>query len=449
MKNFKLCIASLAVFAMFFTSCSKDETGVQDSEKATLTLGAIVNDMVTDRAATKQALGDIPACSDDTPAFVGIVVTQGGNDVVGTADEPYMVNLAPGQLFTVEDPALELDPGNYTLDHFSVYNEDGDLIWIAPRVDADLAGFVDAPLPLSIDLGAGVKKYVDVSVLCFDDRDVNQYGYLFFELDAVQAIEFCFFANYCDDDGRHFTANYSVDVWLGTSSAGTQLYNDYMPTTGVNDDGDYFASPVCLALPSNDNADEDYLYYEVTLLDWEANYGNVEPMVISGTLSRNDIEANFGPGLEVEYEHLGFNCDGNGNGNGGVTPPPPPPTSDCIPAPAGDCDTLIFEQTVDVVGFPIDTNPFYAIFVDGEEVGTITFDLEESDDADDVLTASVDLFEDFLATDAEITLPEFVDADAICVQGIDENDFNVVYIADDINYPVEVEFAANICGFDD
>jgi hypothetical protein len=199
MKKFKLSIAYLAVFAMIFTSCSKEETGGADlnSEKATVSFGAIVNDLVANRAASKQAIADLPECTDDTPSYVEIVLMLGDDEVVGTSENPYRVDLVTGQLFTEEDAELELDPGNYTLDHFSVYNDDGDLIWLAPRTGSALGEFVTNPLPLAIDLRAGVKKYVDVPVLCFDDRDVNEYGYLFFELDAQQALPFCFFLNYC------------------------------------------------------------------------------------------------------------------------------------------------------------------------------------------------------------------------------------------------------------
>lgn len=241
----------------------------------------------------------------------------GDDDVVGTSENPYRVNLVAGELFTEEDAELELDPGNYTLDHFSVYNSDDELIWLAPRTGSALGSFVTNALPLDIDLRAGVKKYVDVPVLCYDDRDVNEYGYLFFELDTNVALQFCFFANYCPPNGRHYTANYSVSIWSGTSSAGTPLYTGVEANTGQYDNGDYYATPTCFALPDNDDLNEDYLYYEVTLLDWPGNYGTVEAgTVISGTLSKQDILDNFDGDDNVDYEHLRFGCEDNGNGGG-------------------------------------------------------------------------------------------------------------------------------------
>lgn len=328
MRNFKRYISFVAVFAMFFTSCSKEESGVTvESEKATLTFGAIVNDLVTNRSADKQSEGDIPDCSDDTPTYVEVVLMQGDDYILGTTEDPYRVDLAAGQVFTVEDENLELDPGNYSLVHFSVYNDDEDLIWIAPRAGSDLAGYLDRTLPMAIDLRSGVKKYVDVPVLCFDNREVNEYGYLFFEVNTNTAIQYCFFANYCGDDGRHYPASYSVSIWAGNNSSGTPLYSDVTNNTGQYSNGEYFATPLCFALPDSEgDLDEDYLYYEVTLNDWDGVYGDVDSMVKSGTLSKQDIMDTWEGDDDSNYNHLRFNCgadddNGNGNGNGGGTPP--------------------------------------------------------------------------------------------------------------------------------
>ena len=318
MKNVRLTVAYVAIFLMVFTSCSKDEA-IQElnSEKATLSLGAIVNDLLTNRAATKQAVGNMPACSADVPAYVSVVLSRDGVDVVGSDADPFEIQLVDGQIFTEEVAELQLDPDTYSLEHFVVYNDDDEVIWIAPRAGSNLGGWIDNPLPLSIDLKAGVKKYVEVSVLCFDNREVNEYGYLFFELNPKEVMEFCFFANYCPPSGRHYTARYSVSIWKGTNDNGTPIYTDVVNTTSQYENGDYYANPVCFALPDNDNATQPYLYYEVTLLDWSGNYGTVPAgTVISGTLTAQDIMNNFDGPNNVNYEHLRFGCDG------GTTPPP-------------------------------------------------------------------------------------------------------------------------------
>ncbi|SEE75893.1 Thrombospondin type 3 repeat-containing protein [Salinimicrobium catena] len=329
MKKIKLYLMLLAASTLLFTYCSKEDETIPEDVKSTLSFGAVLNDL-TNRSGLKQALDDLPACSDDAPAFVEIVLS--GTEEVGTAENPLVieVNPTPGdydddgveEYFTEESLELELEPGPYSLDYFVVYNgdpaaESSEIIWVAPLATGDFASWVDSPLPLEFNLGAGVKKYVDVDVLCYDDRMVNQYGYLFFELEPGEVVDFCFFANYCDNDGRHYPANYSVNIWRGTDSSGVVLYTGEVPETGMNADGDYFANPVCLAVPHPADGvadDEAYLYYEVTLESWEDNYGTVDAMVLSGTLSWNDISENFTGEEEVEYRHLRFNCEDDGNG---------------------------------------------------------------------------------------------------------------------------------------
>lgn len=311
MKNFKLSLAFLAVFSMFFISCDKEEVSNPDvsSEKATLSFGAIVNDLVTNRASTKQSVSDLPECSDDTPAYVSIVLSQGGMDVVGNDDEPFHINLVDGQVFTEEVSELELEPGDYSLEYFTVHNSDGDVIWVAPMTDSPLGEYVDMSLPMDIDLRAGVKKYVDVSVLCYDDREVNEYGYVFFDIDTNMAIKFCIFGNYCPPSGRHYPASYSVSVWSGTSTTGTPLYTDVYNETDYYDNGDYYAEPLCFALPDTEGLDE--YYFQITLRSSD-EYGDVEETIIRAGVINDDEVRNFFDGdNNLDYYHFREGCDGD------------------------------------------------------------------------------------------------------------------------------------------
>lgn len=328
MRKFDKFLSCLAILVLLFSSCSKEDN-VKDIEepanKASLSFGALLNNIVANNATLKQAFENIPECSNDAPVFVEVVLSQNNLPVVGTMGDPVMINVNPNpsdydkngidEYFTDESSNLELVPGTYSLEYFTVLNGGQEIIWISPYDNGDpesFAKFVDTSLPFDIDLAAGVKKYVDVDVLCFDDRMVNEYGYLFFDLETNEAFEFCFFANFCDGNGRHFPGRYSVDIWLGTDNTGTVLYSDEMNIV-ENEGEDPSAAPLCFALPNlpEYDDDEDYIYYEVTLEDWDEVYGDVENTVISGSLSRNDIEANFDGGDNVDYEHLRFGCSDN------------------------------------------------------------------------------------------------------------------------------------------
>ena len=307
-------------------SCSKEEStpsSTIDENVGIISLGPVLNDF-TNNDAFKQALDDIPACSNEAAAFAQISLVYGASDT--PVDLVVEILEDENGLFTAYDEALEIpipsgeNSVSVTLNEFLVWtNVDdapGEIIWAAPKTGGDFAELVENPLPFSWDLMAGSKTYTDVDVLCFDDRLVNLYGYQFFDINPEVIYEICFFANYCNDAGRHYTANYSLDIYYGTNAEGIPLYSGELPVTGL--DGDYFAEPICLALPGpqNEEAGEDpYLYYVATLLDWEDNYGTANGQSVSGTWSWNDIEGLLHEDGETsEYFHAFINCEDDGGG---------------------------------------------------------------------------------------------------------------------------------------
>lgn len=305
MKNFKVHLSFIAILALLFASCSKEENNLEvdsSNNKATLSFTANLDDLRTDRIASKQSIDELPDCSENDPSYVMLILSLDGENVVGTTGTPFRVDLAANETFTVEAPELELEAGVYTLDYFAVHDDDDNLIWVAPGGGL-LAEYLDSPLPLEIELLEGVKKYVDVSVVCFDNRFVNEYGYLFFNLDTTNAIEFCIFGNYCDPSGRHAPAAFSVDVWnYSEGERGELLYSNLENSVELDDEGDYAGTTVCMFLPDTNGLDEYYM--EITLLNSGA-YGDVEEEVIrSGVFTDEDIRELFDGTDNVDYYHF-------------------------------------------------------------------------------------------------------------------------------------------------
>lgn len=326
MKNFKISLAFLALFGLLFTSCSKDEAIPEDDfngETGTISFATVLNDLISNQSGLKQQLSDIPGCSDGAPAFVEVVLA--GPTDVGTLEDPLVVSVNPNpgdydgdseaEYFTNESSDLELQPGTYSLEYFVVYDGDpaddsSNRLWIAPQEGGTLADFVDNPLPVAIELGAGVKKYVDVEVLCFDDRMVNEYGYLFFDLETTQAIEFCIYGNFCPPSGRHYPAAYTVDVWTYEDGArGAQIHSDLTAEVALDENGDYAAAPVCMALPDTEGLDE--YYFEITILESDA-YGTIEERTVrSGVINDDEVRSLFDGENNLDYYHFRVGCDGN------------------------------------------------------------------------------------------------------------------------------------------
>ena len=345
MKHFKNYLAWVAVFALFFTSCSKDDTpGTTSDEVAVLTLGASLNNF--NDSTNKQA---IPVCSDEDPAYAMISFSYG--DVV---EEDVMVPILQDDdgWFTAYEDKLEIPVPSgsttvqVTLNDFIIYDENHVPIWVAPRSDSEYAAFVNQPTGdgFSITLRAGSKNYTDVEVLCYDEREVNRYGYQFFDIVPRELQTFCVFANYCPDgpDGRHKVANYDLNLWVFTgtpevvpNTAGdgyVEIYgNEDLGADPQVDGTTYYSDPACVAVPVLEQG--EYLYYEATLLDWSGNYPAVGNMVLSGYLDQGDIEALFDGDDNVDYLHLAFNC--------GNTPPPgDDDDNDDVPNDDDNCPTV-------------------------------------------------------------------------------------------------------------
>ncbi len=310
MKNFQLKLIGFLFAAFLLSACSQEENNAleanQPEELVNLSLNISLMDLNRSQI-TKQENEEYPDCIVAAPYYVEICIMQDDVEVVGKMDEPFRIDLAPDQMFTQNVPEMELPAGSYTLEHCAVYAEDGTILCLAPRIDSPMALFSDAPMPMAMTLLAGTKPFPDVPVFCFDNRDVNEFGYLFFDIEPTIVRNFCFFANYCSDSGRHYPARYSLDI----SIDGTPLYSDVISNTGQYDADGYFADPVCVDLPIifDYDEDEEYIDYTLTLLPWDDVYEEDEELVISGSLSRMDIEEHLVGDNNIEYEHIFFNCD--------------------------------------------------------------------------------------------------------------------------------------------
>ena len=341
MKSLNKFIAFAAIFAMLITSCSKDETNSPlddpNVQSVDLTFGALLNDLAN-RAAevNKNHFDQVPDCSDAEPAIARIGFSYGGNDyetdVAILSDESgYFTDYSED----LKIPVANNSSVEVTLNSFMVYDGDPDgdgvLIWIAPisSEEGEFDGYVDNALPFSFDVSDGTKPYIDVEVLCYDRRMANEYGYVFFDILPEVIYPLCLFVNYCDENGRHYVADYSVDLYFGTDDTGIQLYDHMadasaMATTGDYGEGDYYADPLCLVVPgppANLASDQPYLYLVLYPEDWDGT-GDIDNSPIGNIQLSWDMVSGLlnDDGETTEYWHLLIGeCDGalTGDGTGG------------------------------------------------------------------------------------------------------------------------------------
>jgi hypothetical protein len=332
MKKLNYSLSFIAIIAMLFTSCSKEETSstIDDTstESAQLTFGAML-DNLANRAMNKGHFGQVPTCSDAEPSVAVIEISYGST----TKTVDVEIKSDASGYFTAysEDLKIPTPTGGstaVTLSSFMVYDGDtssgavsglyyssvyGNLIWIAPKFtgtdDQQFAGYVDNPLPHVFDVSAGTKPYIDVDVLCFDRRMANEYGYVFFDIEEKELIELCLFGNICSPEGRHYVASFSTDVWLlkDDGTKGTQLYDGEINNY---DSSNSSASPLCLVLPDDLDKTDTY-YVEITLLDdGDSNSNQIGTVVKTLTITDTGVRTFFNSDMVTqEYAHFFVGCD--------------------------------------------------------------------------------------------------------------------------------------------
>ncbi|HET8854605.1 MAG TPA: hypothetical protein VFM60_01665, partial [Salinimicrobium sp.] len=249
---------------------SNDDKGLEEAEgKVNLSFGPILQDLMTGQQ--RQA----NTCAGAVPAFAEIIVSQDGQMVAGTFQDPLRIEFLQdenGAYYTENTPELSLDQGVGVLEYFSILDENENIIWLAPKADVSgVSTFVKNPLPMEITLDVSGPQYVGVEVVCYDKTQADAYGFTLVTSD-IQGIEFCIFGNYCDENGRHAEAiQYEVSAWTysGDPAAprGINLYENEMSPLDIEDNADgtstEIARPLCLNLPDGEGEDQYYLeiYY--------------------------------------------------------------------------------------------------------------------------------------------------------------------------------------------
>ncbi len=314
MKNFKFSIAWLAMFALIFTSCSKEEADLvtEDQELIQLSFGSIMNDF---KDQNKQA--DPGECREGTPDYVWIGITDSDGNYIGEGGGTTDVNLIEvdlkwntnlGVWETMYSEELALPAGEYDLQHFIVYDTNDQVLWVAPRLEGAFGGDVLNPLPQEIVLAAGTKPYITVDVLCYIARSEEAYGYLFFDINLTEVENsYCVFVNYCD--GREYPANFRLDIWSDGYGGSEVVVSE---SNMVDMTGDWpAASVLCVALPEIVGDD---LYARITVLDDGQDYTPGANIVDEFRISQADLDAISM--ATPSYDHVRLNCDGDDNGGG-------------------------------------------------------------------------------------------------------------------------------------
>lgn len=117
-----------------------------------------------------------------TPAFILLSIEDTNGKEI--EKDKKLALQAFGQSYVTQD--VELAPGNYRLTKFLVLDTTNIVIYASPLEDADLAYYVDDPLPINFSINQNSKAQLSPQVLNVgnDDKPEN-FGYIGFEFDIV------------------------------------------------------------------------------------------------------------------------------------------------------------------------------------------------------------------------------------------------------------------------
>ena len=311
MKKLNYLLSYIAILALLFTSCSKEETAADPNVQETFQIqfGTLLNDF------NKQQQ-DFGECQDDVdPDYVLVALTDasdawvaGKNPEAPGADVNDFIKINiknnNGSWETEYSEELGLPAGTYQLQYFIVYSADDQVLWVAPREGGAYASSVGDPLPQVIVLGAGTKPYIEVDVLCFNLRSEDAFGYIFFDIDLTEEENnYCIFVNFCDDEtGREYPAMFEVDVWADGYDGSEVIFNG---ENSVSEVGDFAATVLCFPLPPLEG--DDTYFVRVTVLTAGAYVADASDF-FEFEISQADIFAQLEQ--TPRYEHIRINCDG-------------------------------------------------------------------------------------------------------------------------------------------
>jgi len=147
-------------------------------------------------------------CKDDVPTNAWVAISYEG---VTTDYYPELFELS-GKLFT---QSIKLPVGvNYCIQDFVLFkdiNGNGSYdIGVditthgTPHTGSDYAGYVENSLPYCFEVEAFVKLEIYIEVLCFEDVDYENFGFVWFNITEIELSGFCFFGDICLN-GQPFT----------------------------------------------------------------------------------------------------------------------------------------------------------------------------------------------------------------------------------------------------
>ena len=279
----------LAVFAILFTGCKKDETSAPQQD-------VVFTALQVEPSLEKSTALDW-LCTDVEPTFAQIKIN-------GVYYYPAVFTL-DGKMYT---QSIKLPDGKYDVQEFILYKDldgvegitTGDIITSGtPTKGYPFAEFVATPLVFSFTVSSFEKTQVEIEVLCYQPHLYDEFGFNWMGITEKVVRNQCFFGDICfksyaDYANSHYAlqpgglkidmpAIFRIDVYRNGTPMPAPYFsftNDVAPNYGVG-------SPVCVSYPDNLSIQGEEFRFELFIL---VNTGSTFSYVKFHTWTFKDAE---------------------------------------------------------------------------------------------------------------------------------------------------------------
>ncbi|MCK5781927.1 MAG: hypothetical protein KAH10_05020 [Flavobacteriales bacterium] len=319
MRNLKSIVTSLVatVFVLVFSSCEKHSELVSQDVSFNV---KNITDNLKKGSITPDNPTNFPVCSEESPAYV---IAQISTSEDGSNPVEYTLNVLQNLEDGTQTQVVKLDPGNYYLTSFLVYDENENLIWASPEEGStyDELWNLDG-VTKKFEVTAFEKHKVDIDVVCWDSYTYKEFGFAWFSFDKIKIKALCFFGDVCMEDhvfwhsgnspyasqlsyqGYDFPAIFKVVI-----SAGDVIINDEEFNSNLEWFGE--GKPLCIEFPDYVGQDDDYKF-EIFLMMPDGNYS--EDAIFTEEFSAEGDQSDI-LGDDGIYDFVWGDC---------VEPPSPP-----------------------------------------------------------------------------------------------------------------------------
>lgn len=254
----------LLVVAVAFAGCRKDDAEPANDGTVEVSFNATQGLNLKDGSDTQ--------CFDVEGDYAFIVINgeEYYLDVFYLNGFPYTqsIKLLVGGTYEVQEFMLMHDNNtpNTTADDYA--------IMAAPHANSDFAGFVENALNVEFEISTFDKLELSIEVLCYDEAEHDDFGFVYFQFYEVVVRQECFFGDICVKSLEDYIGSPYEDQGLQYDMAAIMKIEVYrngdLQDTYINEDNPT-GEPLCVWYADRVNDEDEFEFKLYILVDYGQN----------------------------------------------------------------------------------------------------------------------------------------------------------------------------------